>query len=125
MARTYDNPKVPLPFVPPTPKPGETLSAHVANKSDPHETLKLAHQAHVVPFAPGDLSGYNANDLVIVHSSGNVYRVNVVNGTKSLVAVNLHMSQPLAGRDFDISTPDGITYAVGSIIEALGGTAHV
>lgn len=42
--RRGDNPRVPLPFVPPSPRPGVTLAQHVADRNDPHGTLKLLRE---------------------------------------------------------------------------------
>lgn len=123
--RTPDNPRVPLPFVPQPPRPGETLAQHVGNKDDPHETLKRAKQVRILAFLPGDLSQFNDGDLVIVYTTGLCYRVIADGDSRGLEALNLHYVAPLAGKTFNLRTDDDKTFALGSIIEALGGQARV
>lgn len=123
--RSPDNQRVPLPFVPPRPYPGETLAQHVGNKNDPHGTLAKAKQVRIVAFLPGDLSPYNDGDLVIVYTTGLCYRVAVEGDTRNLLALNLHYVAPLSGKEFSLRTDDDKTFALGSIIEALGGQARV
>jgi hypothetical protein len=50
--RRGDNPHVPLPFVPPSRIPEVTLAQHIADKGDPHETLKLLNE-NLATFVTG------------------------------------------------------------------------
>lgn len=124
--RSPDNQRVPLPFVPPRPVSDVTLSQHVADKNDPHETLKQVNQVRIVAFLPGDLTQYNGGDLVIVHTTGLCYRVVVdAGGSKSLKNIPFQFAAPLDGKEFSLRTDDEKTFALGSIIESLGGQARV
>lgn len=115
-----------MPFVPPRPVSDVTLAQHVKDKNDPHETLKHVNQVRIVAFLPGDLTQYNDGDLVIVYTTGLCYRVVVdVDGTRSLKNIPFRFAAPLDGKEFSLRTDDDKTFALGSIIEALGGQARV
>lgn len=122
-----DNPHVPLPFVPPSPRPGVSLGQHVSDKNDPHETLKQAKQVRIVPFMPAHPEEYNDGDLVVVTTAGKLYRASVSDGAGTLEEIPLAAPATdfLDGMTFDLSSEDKIVAALGTVIEKLGGTPYV
>lgn len=73
--RIPDNPRVPLPFVPPRPVSDVTLSQHVNDRNDPHGTLRLAKQVRIVTVVPEDLSPFNVGDFVVETKTGKTYEM--------------------------------------------------
>jgi len=95
------------------------VDLHLADKDDPHETLKkvpLVYAGTVPPVA--DATKYKDTDLYIDTVSGKVYRM----VSSVWTEIGLKSKDLMAGRVVPLDTENDLYAAVQEILEKMGAT---
>jgi len=114
-------PITPLPLGGLPPRPVVTLSAHVADKNDPHETRKLIPMVYAGTTLPTVTSTYKVGDIFIDRDDGKVYRLE----SGAWVLLELGGSvKPLSGETIPLDNENDLYDAVQKLLEKLGATVQ-